>query len=147
MSAIRFLAIAAIFMLALVEDGLSQTGDFLVTGGIDVYKTDRISGVSKAQFGLDVNYYLTRTFTVSGGVEIWTDPSNNSSFAVGARWSPIDLLFLRFRGLLGENEFGVGAGYSHNLTRNWRLEGMADYFILESHLAFRIGVAYAITKF
>ena len=125
----------------------AQTGSFMTTGAFDLVKSDIINPVSKVQAGVDVNYFVARTFSVSGGIEIWTDPRNNSSLALGVRWYPLEPVFLRFRGLVGENEFGAGAGVVRRMDRTWRLEAMIDYFINESEIALRLGVAYVISKY
>jgi len=57
------------------------------------------------------------------------------------RWYPVENIFARFRGLIGENEVSLGAGYWRNLDEHWRFEGMADLYF-QGDIAFRVGVAY-----
>jgi hypothetical protein len=65
---------------------------------------------------------------------------------LGLRWYPVQKFFLRFRGLIGQDDVGLGAGYAHVLNANWRLEGMADYYLDQSELGLRLGVAHVFRK-
>jgi hypothetical protein len=117
------------------------TNDFLLGGGLDLIKTDNQKVFDRAQIGFEANYFITRKFSVAAGLEIWTHREN--SFAFGSRWYPKDNIFMRFRGLIGENDFSIGAGGAIPLKNNFRLEIMGDFYF-ESEFAVRAGLAYLI---
>lgn len=118
---------------------------YLFSVHADAYKTDNrdpFEFVDKAQLGIEFNYFLYEQFSITTGVELWT---NSTRFVPGFRFYPINPLFLRFRPLLGrEVDYAFGAGYSRKITDNFRLEGMADYYFERSNLAIRIGIAYSL---
>jgi len=120
------------------------SGNIMAGGGMDLIKSDINGFAEKVQVGFEANYFINRSFSVSGGFEIWS--SNNNSFILGLRWYPVQKLFLRFRGLIGQDDVGIGAGYAHVLNANWRLEGITDYYLDQGELGFRIGAAYVIRK-
>ena len=119
-----------------------STNDFLIAGGLDLFKTDNTKLFDKAQVAFEVNYFLQRRFSVSGGAELWTRGKN--SFAMGVRYYPMDNFFVRFRGLIGGNDVSLGAGYSYPLSKSWRAEGMGDLYFARPDFAIRGGVSYVI---
>ena len=149
MASIRFRKLAATLVLSSVAFSLraQPTGDFMLDGGFDLFKTDMINPVTKFQAGLELNYFVSPKLTISGGVEIWTDASNNNSLAFGARWYPVEPVFFRARALIGQDELSFGAGYAYSLSSKWKLEGIIDYFTEENDVALRVGVGYVISKF
>jgi hypothetical protein len=108
----------------------------------DLIKSDNDGFFEKLQGGLEVNYYLSRKFSLTAGVEWWTE--ENINVVAGARFSPIDEAFIRIRGLPG-NDFSVGAGFAKPLSENFRLEAMADLY-LEGHIAIRAGLAFGMGR-
>jgi len=113
---------------------------FLVSGGIDLIKSD-FSGIGdKIQLGADLNYFVAKKFAISGGVEFWT--AGPTSITVGARYYPIRPVFLRMRGLIGQNDVAFGLGYGLGLTDRIRVELMGDYYLVQSAAALRLGLAY-----
>ena len=106
----------------------------------DLIKSDNDGFFEKLQVGLEANYYFSRKFAVTAGVEWWT--GDFVSFVAGARFTPIDEGFIRIRGLPG-HDFSIGAGFAKPLSENLRIEAMADLY-LEGHIAIRAGIAYAI---
>jgi hypothetical protein len=106
----------------------------------DLIKSDNDGFFEKMQGGLDVNYYFSKKFSATAGIEWWTEEKVN--LVVGARFSPIDEAFIRVRGLPG-NDFSVGAGFAKPLSQKIRLEAMADLY-LEGHIAIRAGIAFGI---
>ena len=116
----------------------------MIGGGLDIIKSDINTFAGKVQTGFEANYFVTRSFSVSGGFEIWS--ASNNSLALGLRWYPISNLFARFRGLIGQDDFGIGLGYAHVLNSNWQVEGVSDYFLDQGELGLRIGVAYVFRK-
>lgn len=117
-----------------------STGNFMLGGGIDVIKSDINNIAEKAQFGAELNYFITRNFTVTGGVDIWT--RGDDSFVLGMRWYPFNNFFLRFRGLIGANDNVVGAGISKPLDDHWLLDAMGDLYVDAGDVGFRVGIAY-----
>jgi hypothetical protein len=115
--------------------------DILVGGSFDVIKTDNNGFVKKAQLGIEGNYFLTRKFTVSAGFEFWT--GDNVSLVLGGRWYPVDNVFVRARGLIGENDLAIGGGWAKPINENWRFEAMGDFYF-KVDFAIRIGAVYVI---
>jgi hypothetical protein len=92
----------------------------------DFVKTDNTRLLDKAQFGAELNYFVTDHFTGTTGFEIWTD--DEISFVIGGRWYPSQDGFLRIRGLVGENEISVGGGWVKPITNNLKFEAIADFY-------------------
>ena len=117
--------------------------DMIVGGSFDVIKTDNDKFLDKAQFGGELNYFFTRHFTGTTGFEIWT--GDDMSFIVGGRWYPVEEAFIRARGLIGENDFSLGGGWTKPLNENWKFEAIGDFYF-EGEFAIRIGAAYVIRR-
>ncbi|HEY9005017.1 hypothetical protein [Ohtaekwangia sp.] len=118
--------------------------DILVGGGIDLIKTDNRSIASKAQIAMEGNYFLTRSFTASGGLEIWTD--RQVSLAVGGRWYPVEEAFVRVRGLIGVNDLSIGGGWTQPIiNEHWKFETMGDFYF-KGDFSIRAGVVYIIRR-
>ena len=123
--------------------GFSQSsGSFMIGAGGDVIKTDIRNFADKGQVGAELSYFILRNFTVTGGYEYWTRGGHN--VVLGMRYYPFKNVFARFRGLIGVNQVDLGAGYSYPLNKNWKVEGMGDFYFDSSEFAFRVGVAYLI---
>lgn len=113
--------------------------------GMDLFKTDNHGIAEKAQIGLEADYFLTRSFAVLGGLELWTGGPSNVNLAFGGRFYPVNPVYLKFRGLIGNQaDVSFGLGYAHALDRNWRLEGGGDFFFNAEEFALRIGMAYRL---
>jgi hypothetical protein len=136
-------ALAVLLLLSLTAFGQSSN-DFMISGGLDLIKTDFNNPFEKAQIGLEANYFVVRNFSAGAGVEIWTD--QKSSFVMGARWYPMDNVFVRFRGLIGANDAAIGAGWAKPLNETWRFEAMGDFFFGQTEFSVRAGVSYLIKK-
>ena len=80
-------------MLVSFRSFSQKANDFLVGGAFDLIKTDNDGFIQKAQVGGEFNYFITRTFTATGGLDIWAD--NAMSAVVGARFYPLDHFFTR----------------------------------------------------
>jgi len=131
------------FLIFSTEKIFAQsTHDILVSGGLDLIKSDNIKLFEKAQIGLEGNYFIQRHFSAGLGVEIWT--KQKSSFVLGARWYADDHLFFRLRGLIGINDASAGIGWSKALNEKWRFEGIGDFYFNQSDFALRAGVGYVI---
>lgn len=125
---------------------LAAKSQYLFNAGVDAYRTDNrrpVEFVDKAQFGLEFNYFLLTQLSFTAGVEIYTD--GGSSFVPGARFYPIEPVFLRFRPMIGRNvDYSFGVGYGRKITDLWRLEVMTDYYFEYSNVAIRFGVGYQL---
>lgn len=117
--------------------------DFMVAGGIDLIKTDNIGFLDKAQFGTELNYFIDRSFTATAGLEAWT--FENLSFVIGGRWYPMDIMFVRARGLIGVNDVSLGAGWSKPIAKNLRFEAMGDFYF-RVDFSVRAGLSYVIRR-
>ncbi len=134
------LLIVIVLLFGFTKSYAQSTGSIMIGGGLDLLKSDNNNNIAdKTQVGFEVNYFLLRNYSVTGGLEIWTQ--GNESLILGMRWYPVENIFARFRGLIGENEVSLGAGYWRNLDEHWRFEGMADLYF-QGEIAFRVGVAY-----
>lgn len=128
-----------------VFKGMSQTThDFMLGGGLDLIKTDIVTVFNKIQAGGEVNYFLTRDFALTGGFEIWSADQN--SVVVGFRWYPVNNFLTRFRSLIGENDFGLGLGYSHPFSNVLRGEVTGDYYIVDNEFGLRVGVNFILNR-
>ena len=140
---IKKLVLVSVALFVIVSSKAQIANDVMVGGGFDLIKTDYNSFFDKAQIGGEVNYFITKDFTGTAGLEIWT--ADQLSFVIGGRYYPIDELFLRARGLIGVNDLSLGAGWTKPIGEKIRLEAMADfYFDLE--FSVRIGFGYVFRK-
>ena len=119
-----------------------STNDFLISGAMDLLKTDNNKLLSKAQVGFEVNYFLQRHFALGAGAEFWT--GQKSSFVLGARYYTNENIFFRFRGLIGANDAALGVGYAKPINRNFRFEAMGDLYFARPDFAVRAGLSYVI---
>lgn len=135
--------LALFIFFVLTQTTLAQSSqDIMVSGGVDLIKTDFSNFIEKAQLGLEGNYFVVRNFAVGAGVEIWTE--RNTSFVMGMRWYPADHVFVRMRGLIGENDVALGAGWAKPIHENWRFEALGDFYVEQTEFAFRAGISYII---
>jgi hypothetical protein len=118
-----------------------STNDLMVTGALDLVKTDIAEPFDKAQIGFELHYFVTRKFTTSAGLEIWT--FRDESFVFGSRWYLNDSFFARFRALIGENDFSIGMGAAIPIQSPFRVEIMGDYYF-RGEFALRAGLSYVI---
>ncbi len=127
--------------LAVIANAQS-THDVLLSGGLDLLKTDNKTVFKKAQLGIEANYFVVRHFAVGAGAELWTT-NQKSSFVMGARWYANDHVFLRMRGLIGANDAAIGLGYAKPIKSNLLVEGMGDFYFSGS-FGFRLGLGYIL---
>jgi hypothetical protein len=135
----NLLALALLFCASL--SCAQSSNDLMLGASMDLLKTDNNNLLDKAQFGLEVNYFVIRKFTLTAGAEIWT--KREASFVFGSRYYFTDYFFARGRALIGENDFSLGASGAIPLRNNWRLELMGDFYF-EGEFAVRSGIAYII---
>lgn len=134
-------------LLIVMTCGLTATqgqssNDIMVSGGFDLIKTDNYQAFDKVQVGFEANYFVIRHFSVGAGAEIWSKQKN--SFVMGMRWYANDNIFVRFRGLIGANDAAIGAGYSKAINKDWRVDGMGDFYVDAGEFGLRLGVSYII---
>lgn len=127
--------------------------DFMIGASLDLVRSDYDSFFEKVQTGAEFNYFLSRKFTATGGVEYWSS-GNQISFVMGARWYPIQEAFIRVRGLVGANDIAFGGGWNKPIAlnkqqltkRNWYFEAMADVYVKQSNFAIRAGLVYIFKR-
>jgi hypothetical protein len=118
--------------------------DFMIGISADIVKSDYDGLFEKIQGGVEVNYFISRKFTMTAGGEIWTR-GEEISLVMGARWYPVAEAFLRLRGLVGANDISLGGGWAKPLNEHWKFEAIADYYF-EGDLAIRGGFIYVIRR-
>ncbi len=119
-----------------------SNNDIMVSGSLDLIKTDYSSFLDKGQIGLEGNYFVVRHFAVGAGVELWT--KQKSSFVMGMRWYPHDHVFVRLRGLIGANDVSIGGGWAKPINDAWRFEAIGDFYVADTEFAIRAGLSYVI---
>lgn len=123
--------------------GQQAAGSYLLSAGIDLAKTDAPGVIRRYQMAGELNYFHLHSLSFSGGYEFNYDRSNHVT--LGSRFYPIEPAFIRVRGLLGKNsDLAFGAGYSHNLSYRFRLEGMVDYYAISNVAGLRVGIGFLI---
>ena len=123
--------------------GQQAAGSYLLSGGIDLARTDAPGVIRRYQAAAELNYFYLHSLSFTGGYEFNYNRSNHVT--LGSRFYPIEPVFIRARGLLGKNsDFALGAGYSHNLSYRFRLEGMVDYYAVSNVAGLRVGIGFLI---
>lgn len=115
----------------------------MLASGFDFIKTDNAGILEKAQLGIEANYFITRKVTATAGAELWSDQKD--SFVIGGRCYVADKLFLRVRGLIGENDLSLGAGWTKPINSKWRTEVLGDFYF-EEEFSLRVGISYLFKK-
>jgi hypothetical protein len=140
---LRKIVISLAFLISSFQFINAQSSnDIMVSGGFDLIKTDYNEAFGKAQIGFEANYFVIRHFSVGAGVDIWGKQRN--SFVMGMRWYANDNIFVRFRGLIGANDAAIGAGYSKAINKDWRVDGIGDFYVDAGEFGLRLGVSYII---
>jgi hypothetical protein len=133
------------FTLALAINCFSQIAkDFMIGGSADLVKSDYDGPFEKLQIGAEVNYFISRKFTFTGGVEWWSG-DDQASIVMGGRWFPIHEAFVRLRGLVGANDISIGGGWTKPLNEDWKFEAIGDLYA-KGDIAIRVGVSYMIRR-
>jgi hypothetical protein len=135
-----FLSICFSFLFLLSH--AQSNNDFMVSGNMDIIKTDYSRFFDKAQLGIEGHYFVVRHFAASAGFEIWTQ--DKSSFMMGMRWYPQDHFFVRVRGLIGQNDVAIGGGWAKPINETWVFEAMGDFYLDQTEFGIRAGVSYII---
>jgi hypothetical protein len=133
-----------LFCLSWTESfGQQGAKSFLVSGAFDIAKTDVPGPIRRYQLGTELNYFYLHSLSFSGGYEFNYERPNQVT--LGSRFYPLEPLFIRFRGLMGqESDLALGAGYTYNFTYRFRAEGMLDYYALSKVVGIRIGIGFLI---
>src|SRR5690348_13226555 len=84
--------------------------DFMIGASMDLVRSDYNELFRKMQFGIEANYFISRKFTATAGVDYWTT-GGQTSVVMGARYFPIREAFVRVRGLIGANDVALGGGW------------------------------------
>lgn len=139
MNTLKIIVFSFLTTIAFTFPSLAQSNnDIMVSGNMDLIKTDYSSFLSKAQIGQQANYFVVRHFAASAGVEIWT--RQKSSFMMGMRWYAYDHVFVRFRGLIGANDVSIGGGWVKPINEVLRFEAIGDFYVADAEFAIRAGV-------
>lgn len=131
----------AIIFLFAAQITFGQTArDWLMASHMDLVKSDNDGYFEKVQISAEVNYFLSKEFTATAGVEYWT--RGGFSAVVGTRWYPIKDAFLRLRGLGGGvNRLSIGGGFAKPMTEKLRFEALTDFYF-GGDFTIRAGFAY-----
>ena len=132
----------SIFIFCSLVSFAQRTQRVMIGVQADLIKSDNDGFFEKLQCGIEGNYYFSRKFSATVGIEGWT--GDRVSVVLGARLCPIDEAFIRIRGLPGK-DFSIGAGFGKFLSENVRVEAMSDLY-LEGHIAIRAGIAFGFGK-
>lgn len=135
-----FFVVVTFFISIATVSGQSK-GSFLLSAGLDLYKTDNSGFAEKTQTTIEGNYFFSPKFTGTLGAEFWS--SRRTFFVIGTRFYPVDPIFIKFRALIGnDTDASLGMGYQRNLSGNFSLEGGMDYYFDPGELGIRVGLAY-----
>ncbi len=138
----NILSIFIILIVFSLPSFAQSNNDIMVSGSLDLIKTDYSSFLDKGQIGLEGNYFVVRHFAAGAGVELWT--KQKSSFIMGMRWYPHDHVFVRVRGLIGANDVSIGGGWVKPINDAWRFEAIGDFYVADTEFAIRAGLSYVI---
>lgn len=123
--------------------GQQGIGSYLLSGGVDLARTDAPGVIRRYQAAAELNYFYLHSLSFSGGYEFNYNRPNHVT--LGTRFYPADPVFIRARGLLGnKSDFALGLGYSHSLSYRFRLEGMVDYYAVSNVAGLRVGIGFLI---
>jgi hypothetical protein len=141
----KILGMVSVVLCLFSMEGFGQqaAGSYLLSGGFDLGRTDAPGVIRRYQAAAELNYFHLHALSFSGGYEFNYNRSNHVS--LGTRFYPIEPVFIRARGLLGKNsDVALGAGYSHNLSYRFRVEGMLDYYAVSNVAGLRVGIGFLI---
>src|SRR5690606_32029920 len=141
----KTLGITLVLFCLLYSAGYGQhaAGSDLLSGGVDLARTDAPGVIRRYQMAGELNYFHLHSLSFSGGYEFNYNRPNHVT--LGSRFYPIEPAFIRVRALLGRNsDIAFGAGYSHNFSYRFRLEGMVDYYAVSNVAGLRVGLGFLI---
>jgi hypothetical protein len=132
----------ALFVIHSVSCFSQNKNDLIIGLQSDLIKTNNSAYFQRLQTGAEGNYFIDKKFSATGGIEYWSG-NRQLSLVTGARWYPIEDAFIRFRGLLGANDFAIGGGWSMPVKQNLRFEASSDFYFA-GHITIRAGFTYLI---
>lgn len=131
-----------LFFLLLLSVPSAAQRALLLGANMDLIRSDHNGFFGRAQGGIEANYFFSRKFSGTAGVEVWT--GRRIIPALGVRLWPIDEAFVRLRALPGE-DLSIGGGFTRPLKNHFRIEAMADFYFA-GDIAIRAGLAYALAQ-
>src|SRR5688500_18213429 len=118
----------SIFLTMLTGVAVGQRAQRVMLGAqADLIKSDNDGLLEKMQGGFEGSFYVSRKLAATAGLEWWSGHHEPVVLA-GARFCPIDEAFLRIRGLL-RKDVSFGGGFAKPLSKNLRIEAMADFYL------------------
>ena len=133
-------------LLLFTQLGYAQIADdFMIGVSGDLVKTDMDGIFKKAQTGAEINYFLHRKFTVSGGIDFWSGDDDKVSFVIGGRWFPTEDFFVRARGLVGQNDINIGGGWTQPINEHLKFEAIGDFYF-QGDFSIRVGINYVFRQ-
>ncbi len=140
---ITLMALGLFLLFYYRTEAQQAEGSYLISGAIDLARTDAPGVIRRYQIGTEINYFHWYFLSFSGGYEFNYDRPNQVT--LGARAYPFESLFARFRGLIGkESDVAFGLGYTYNATYRLRFEGMVDYYAISNAAGLRAGISFLI---
>jgi hypothetical protein len=137
-------AIYLVLLCLSVCDSFGQDAkDYMISMQTDLIKTDNVKLFDKVQMGVEFNYFPLENFTATTGIEVWTN--DELSFTIGGRWYPAKEAFVRLRGLIGENDLSLGAGWIKPLNERLKFEAIGDFYF-SVDFSIRVGIAFVIPR-
>ena len=133
----------AFLAMTSAANGQQAAGSFLISTAMDLARTDLDGLFQRFQIAGELNYFYLHNLSFSGGYEYNVYQPNQVSG--GIRFYPLEPLFIRARGLMGNNaDIALGLGYTYNISYRFRLEGMFDYYVQQEAFGLRAGMAILI---
>lgn len=134
---------ALILAMTTLSVSAQSPGDVLAGINFDLVKSDYGKYFDRAQVGLEGNYFVSKKFSATAGLEVWTH--NVVSGVVGMRWYPVKDAYIRARGLIGADDISIGGGWAKPISEVLRFESMADFYFT-GNIAIRAGLAVMIGR-
>lgn len=132
------------FLVLIAQQAICQDAkDWLVAAHMDLIKSDNDGYFEKVQLSTEGNYFISKEFTATAGVEYWT--RGGFSAVIGARWYPSKDAFIRLRALGGVNRLAIGGGFAKPMTEKLRFEALTDFYF-GGDFTIRAGFAYIFRK-
>ncbi|MDN3669031.1 hypothetical protein QWY93_06805 [Echinicola jeungdonensis] len=140
---ITLMALGLFLLFYYRAEAQQAEGSYLISGAIDLVRTDAPGVIRRYQIGTEINYFHRHFLSFSGGYEFNYNHSNQVT--LGARAYPFEPLFARIRGLVGkESDVAIGLGYTFNASYRIRFEGMVDYYAISNVAGLRAGISFLI---
>ena len=141
-------AVLVCFILFMIQIPIYSQGQtrFMLSGGMDVIKTDIQKSFDKYQLGLELDYFLKQKISLNAGYEIWSASQNY--YSVGVRYYLFSFVFFRPRILINEDDVNgsIALGYKYFLSRRVGWVSNMEYYFSPSAFAIRTGISYTFTR-